>query len=113
MNQKWGFQLLGVFLVLFLISGIVVAVLQQGGKSGKTGAAPGSQAELVALRVRINRLEERLAQQATQASEEKLLMIRVLDASTSDFDAWSAIFAIIFCVRVMRTLIEHRPGVCK
>jgi len=83
MNQGLGYKSLGLILLLFLASGVVAALIQQGSEPTK---ARGDQTEVAVLRARIESLERRLEQQANQASEEKLLMIKVLDASTRRLD---------------------------
>ena len=74
MNQGLGYKSLGLILLLFLASGVVAALIQQGSEPTK---ARGDQTEVAVLRARIESLERRLEQQANQASEEKLLMIKV------------------------------------
>lgn len=83
MNQGLGYKSLGLVLLLFLASGVVAALIQQGSEPAK---GRGDQTEVAVLRARIESLERRLEQQANQASEEKLLMIKVLDASTRRLD---------------------------
>ena len=87
MTPGWGWRQLLMLLLVVVGCGALIALLQDDTQASSTGGAKATPASILELQAEVQGLEKRIAEIAAKASEEKQLMIRLLDASTQRLDA--------------------------